>query len=59
MHPLFQVLILQEKLQEKDREVESLKDELHQKSVIEEENTNSAADKKAQDEVMISGESGN
>ncbi|XP_059442446.1 FKBP12-interacting protein of 37 kDa [Corylus avellana] len=53
------VLILQEKLQEKDREVESLKDELHQKSVIEEENTNSAADKKAQDEVMISGESGN
>jgi hypothetical protein len=59
MHPLFQVLILQEKLQEKDREVESLKDELHQKSLIEEENTNSAADKKARDEVMISGESGN
>ena len=59
MHPLFQVLILQEKLQEKDREVESLKDELHQKSLIEEENTNSAADKKAPDEVMISGESGN
>ncbi|KAE8124275.1 hypothetical protein FH972_019176 [Carpinus fangiana] len=53
------VLILQEKLQEKDREVESLKDELHQKSLIEEENTNSAADKKARDEVMISGESGN
>lgn len=54
------MLILQEKLQEKDREVERLKHELHQKSLIEEEKTNSAANKKARDEVMmISGESGN
>lgn len=53
------MLILQEKLQEKDQEVERLKHELHQKSLIEEEKTNSAANKKPRDEVMVSGESGN
>ncbi|XP_042949474.1 FKBP12-interacting protein of 37 kDa-like isoform X2 [Carya illinoinensis] len=54
------VLLLQENLEEKDGDIERLKQELHQKSQIgqigqiEDEKTDSASNKKAIDETMIS-----
>ncbi len=56
---LLQVVILQENLEEKDQEIERLKQELHQKSIIEEEKTDSPSKKKETDEGMISGEPSN
>uniref|UniRef100_A0A2N9J0S9 FKBP12-interacting protein of 37 kDa n=1 Tax=Fagus sylvatica TaxID=28930 RepID=A0A2N9J0S9_FAGSY len=53
------VVILQENLEEKDQEIERLKQELHQKSIIEEEKTDSPSKKKETDEGMISGEPSN
>ncbi|XP_042952818.1 FKBP12-interacting protein of 37 kDa-like isoform X2 [Carya illinoinensis] len=53
------VLILQEKLEEKDGEIERLKHELHQKSLIEEEKGDSASNKEARDEMMASGDADN
>ncbi|KAI9174812.1 hypothetical protein LWI28_023050 [Acer negundo] len=48
------VLILKEKLEEKDCEIERLKHELHQKSLLEEEEiTDSVPDKKITDEVAL------
>lgn len=59
-HLLVQVLILQEKLEERDREVERLKHELHPKSLfLIEEKDDSASVKKIKEEVVISGEAGN
>ena len=61
MH-LLQALILQEKLEEKDQEIERLKNEAQQKSVIEEgmkEKTDSAPIQKERDEEMIDGETNN
>ena len=48
-----QVLILKEKLEEKDCEIERLKHELHQKSLQEEEKTDSVPDKKITEEVAL------
>ena len=59
---LLQALILQEKLEEKDQEIERLKNEAQQKSVIEEEKeekTDSAPLQKERDEEMIDGETNN
>ncbi|KAA8540786.1 hypothetical protein F0562_024294 [Nyssa sinensis] len=50
------VLILQERLEEKDDDIKRLKHELHHRSVMEEK-TELSSDKKVTDEVMISGES--
>ncbi|KAK4568717.1 hypothetical protein RGQ29_004214 [Quercus rubra] len=55
-------LILQEKLEEKDQEIERLKNEAQQKSVIEEEKeekTDSAPIQKERDEETIDGETNN
>lgn len=59
---LLQALILQEKLEEKDQEIERLKNEAQQKSVIEEEKeekTDSAPIQKERDEETIDGETSN
>ncbi|XP_040987437.1 FKBP12-interacting protein of 37 kDa [Juglans microcarpa x Juglans regia] len=56
------VLILQENLEEKDGDIERLKQELHQKSQIgqiEDEKTDSDSNKKAIDETMISEDAAN
>ncbi|KAL6181825.1 hypothetical protein ACLB2K_048474 [Fragaria x ananassa] len=51
------VVIMQEKLEQKDSEIERLKDELEQKSIIVEEKIDPASDNgKSSDEVMVSGE---
>ncbi|TXG55753.1 hypothetical protein EZV62_017066 [Acer yangbiense] len=47
------VLILKEKLEEKDCEIERLKHELHQKSLLEEEKTDSLPDKKITEGVAL------
>ncbi|KAJ4972567.1 hypothetical protein NE237_005741 [Protea cynaroides] len=51
------VLILQQKLEEKDSEIQRLRDELYQKEPVVEDNVDSASDKKASD--VNSGEAGN
>lgn len=56
---LLQVLILQEKLEEKDGEIERLKQEVHQMNQIDDEKADSASNKKAIDETMISEDAGN
>ncbi|XP_062028077.1 FKBP12-interacting protein of 37 kDa [Rosa rugosa] len=51
------VVIMQEKLEQKDSEIKRLKDELEQKSVMVEEKIDPASDNgKFSDEVMVSGE---
>lgn len=50
------VLILREKLQEKDCEIERLKQELQQKSIVEEDKTDSLSDKKIINNITESGE---
>ena len=47
------MLILKEKLEEKDCEIGRLKHELHQKSLLEEEKTDSVPDKKITEEVAL------
>ena len=53
-----QVLILQDRLEEKDAEITRLKHELQQRSITEEEEeeTEGASDKKDGDEEMLGGE---
>ena len=56
-HVTLQVVIMQEKLEQKDSEIKRLKDELEQKSIIVEEKIDPASDNgKSSDEVMVSGE---
>ncbi|KAJ0049310.1 hypothetical protein Pint_15506 [Pistacia integerrima] len=50
------VLILREKLEEKDRKIERLKQELQQKSIMEEEKTDPVSDKKISNDVTVSEE---
>lgn len=50
------MLILREKLQEKDCEIERLKQELQQKSIVEEDKTDSLSDKKIINNITESGE---
>lgn len=53
-----QVLILQEKLEEKDRELQSVKQELEQRRISVEEKTDSESNRKLRNEVT-SGEPDN
>lgn len=55
---LLQVAILQERLEEKDHEIERLKFELHEKRQIEEEKDDSDSNRKVSDDV-IADETGN
>ncbi|KAK9203162.1 hypothetical protein WN943_013416 [Citrus x changshan-huyou] len=50
------VLMLREKLEEKDHELEKLKHELRQKSVLEEDKNDSVSDKNIGNDVTVSGE---
>lgn len=50
------MLILREKLEEKDRKIERLKQELQQKSIMEEDKTDSVSDKKISNDIAVSGE---
>lgn len=51
-----QVLMLREKLEENDHELEKLKHELRQKSVLEEDKNDSVSDKNIGNDVTVSGE---
>lgn len=51
-----QVLMLREKLEEKDHELEKLKHELRQKSILEEDKNDSVSDKNIGNDVTVSGE---
>lgn len=51
-----QVLMLREKLEEKDHELEKLKHELRRKSVLEEDKNDSVSDKNIGNDVTVSGE---
>lgn len=51
-----QVLMLREKLEEKDHGLEKLKHELRQKSVLEEDKNDSVSDKNIGNDVTVSGE---
>ena len=51
-----QVLMLREKLEEKDHELEKLKHELRQKSVLEEDKNDTVSDKNIGNDVTVSGE---
>ena len=57
---MLQVYILQEKLEEKDNEIKRLKLELHQKTLMEQDNkTDIASDTNKVKDEMITDETGN